>query len=389
MNILFSITYYTPHVSGLTLYAKNLAEALQKKGHDVHVISMQSDLRYSEREIVNGVYVHRVHPSISVSKGYVALGWVHACYRLVKKSDRVVVHLPQFEGVITAIIASILGKKVTSIYHCDIVLPQGMKNKIIQNVLDASSMICLWLSQNIISNSKDYVQYSRVLRPFIQKMQYIFPPVISLQIDQLKIKKLRSKIGNHNVTIGVVARLAREKGVEYLLQAIPKLKLLFGKQTFVIVIAGPTDPVGEQDYKKYMTDEIKKYSENVILLGNLATDEMGAFYDLIDVLVLPSINSTEAFGMVQVEAMLSGVSVVASDLPGVRIPIKRTGMGIIVPVKDSLKIADAIYEIVTHKKKYIIGKQIARSIFDFKKLTNEFEKVLILGKKGTMHEQEI
>ena len=54
---------------------------------------------------------------------------------------------------------------------------------------------------------------------------------------------------------------------------------------------------------------------------------MGSFYTCIDVLVVPSINSTEAFGLVQVEAMMMGVPVVASDLPGVRVPVQKQGWG--------------------------------------------------------------
>ena len=48
------------------------------------------------------------------------------------------------------------------------------------------------------------------------------------------------------------------------------------------------------------------------------------------------INSTESFGMVQVEAMTCGTPVVASDLPGVRQPARMTGMGKIIPPADAL-----------------------------------------------------
>ncbi len=59
---------------------------------------------------------------------------------------------------------------------------------------------------------------------------------------------------------------------------------------------------------------------------------------------MPSINSTESFGMVQVEAMICGTPVIASDLPGVRQPVKSSGMGKIVAVKDAKSLADAITE---------------------------------------------
>jgi glycosyltransferase involved in cell wall biosynthesis len=67
---------------------------------------------------------------------------------------------------------------------------------------------------------------------------------------------------------------------------------------------------------------------------------------------MPSLNSTEAFGLVQVEAMSCGTPVVATDLPGVRVPVKMSGMGRIVPVADGAAIAQAILDILAHPEKY-------------------------------------
>jgi len=122
---------------------------------------------------------------------------------------------------------------------------------------------------------------------------------------------------------------------------------------------------------------VEKYKEYIIFLGELKEEEMGPFYSLIDVLVLPSINSTEAFGMVQVEAMMTGVPVVASNLAGVRIPIQKTGMGLIVPIKNSKKLAEAIVEILLNKKKYIKSKETIKKEFSFAKTVDCYEKLLV------------
>src|ERR1051325_2016615 len=73
---------------------------------------------------------------------------------------------------------------------------------------------------------------------------------------------------------------------------------------------------------------------------------MPAFFANCDALVVPSLNSTESFGLVQVEAMLCGTPVVASDLPGVRQPIRMTGMGEIVPPRDSARLASALIQVL-------------------------------------------
>src|SRR5690606_27492738 len=77
-------------------------------------------------------------------------------------------------------------------------------------------------------------------------------------------------------------------------------------------------------------------------LGSMSPAEMSAFYSNLDLLVVPSLNSTEAFGLVQIEAMMHGVRCVTSDLPGVRQPVRSHGMGSIYPIGDSSELSRQI-----------------------------------------------
>jgi glycosyltransferase involved in cell wall biosynthesis len=79
---------------------------------------------------------------------------------------------------------------------------------------------------------------------------------------------------------------------------------------------------------------------------------MAAFFKSCDVSVLPSVNSTESFGLVQIESMMLGTPVVASDLPGVRQPVLTSGMGRTVPPRDSQALAEAVIEVLRHPRKY-------------------------------------
>ena len=74
----------------------------------------------------------------------------------------------------------------------------------------------------------------------------------------------------------------------------------------------------------------------------LTQAQMPAFFAACDVLVVPSLNSTESFGLVQVEAMLCGTPSIASNLPGVRQPPLMTGMGEVTPIGDADALAEAI-----------------------------------------------
>ncbi len=79
---------------------------------------------------------------------------------------------------------------------------------------------------------------------------------------------------------------------------------------------------------------------------------MSLFYNSLDVLLVPSLNSTETFGLVQIEAMILGTPTVASNLPGVRVPPRLTGMGEVVPIGDSKALAQAVIQIVSNPEDY-------------------------------------
>lgn len=143
-----------------------------------------------------------------------------------------------------------------------------------------------------------------------------------------------------------------------------------------LVIAGPIEPFGEEAYKHKILQLVEKYKDYVVFLGTVKEEDMGSFYSLLDVLVLPSVNSTEAFGMVQVEAMMMGVPVVAADLPGVRIPIQMTGMGIIIPKRESKKLGEAIVEVLKNKKRYIKNKDMIEKEFDIHKTFAFYDDLL-------------
>jgi glycosyltransferase involved in cell wall biosynthesis len=151
--------------------------------------------------------------------------------------------------------------------------------------------------------------------------------------------------------IGMAARLATEKGVEYLVQALPQV-LEHIPDVRLLFVGSYQNVVGENEYAARILPQIDRLKNHWSLLGNLSPLEMTAFFKTCELLVMPSLNSTEAFGLVQVEAMSCGTPVVATDLPGVRVPVKMSGMGRIVPVADAAAIAQAILDILSEPERY-------------------------------------
>lgn len=367
MKILQVLTYYRPYISGLTVYAQRMAEIWVNKGHDVRILCIKHQRELMDKECLDGAEVIRAKPWLAVGKGFISGEWIVKMQNEVSRSQVVVVHLPQPEAVLAVMAARLFGKRIVTIYHCDVTLPGGVGNKIAERIVDATGYLTLKLSHKIVTSSQDFAQNSRVLKNFINKIYYIYPPIPAPKAE--KIKKNPDKY-----VIGFAGRMAAEKGVEYLLATIPYLDKNLGRK-FVISMVGPPQPVGEKKYTQKITGLIQNNGEGIESLGILTDDQMGKWFAKLDILVLPSVNATEAFGMVQVEAMLAGVPVVASDLPGVRVPVLKTGMGRLVKPADAQELALAISEILNKRKKYVRITRVTEE-FDINKSLKTWDRVL-------------
>jgi len=96
MKLLFSISYYTPYVSGLTLYVKRLAEKLAGNGFRCTVICNQHARNLQREENLNNVKVVRAVPFAVISKGFLSIDFIFKCFHLIRNNDVAVVSLPQF-----------------------------------------------------------------------------------------------------------------------------------------------------------------------------------------------------------------------------------------------------------------------------------------------------
>jgi glycosyltransferase involved in cell wall biosynthesis len=135
-----------------------------------------------------------------------------------------------------------------------------------------------------------------------------------------------------------------------LLRALPRV---IEKHPNTTVIHANPAALGESAYMAMLEPLLEQNKENYQLLGGLSGTDLSAFYQSLDCLVMCSLNNTETFGLVQIEAMMSGTPVVASDLPGVRQPVTLTGMGEVTPVGDDQALAEAINRILDDNKPYL------------------------------------
>jgi glycosyltransferase involved in cell wall biosynthesis len=350
MKIMIVLTYFQPHKSGLTVYAVRQARALSDMGHQVTVLTSQYDRALPTQEWIDGVQIIRLPVAFRLSKGVIMPRMPFKAWRLIGKTDIVNLHVPQVDAALVALLSRLRRKPVVLTYHCDLKMPPGWVNQLAGWVANLANRMSASLAQAIVHNTRDFAEHSTFLINYLDKLTVIQPPIIGALVTAEDVKAFTEKyaIQTGRRIIGMVARLAAEKGVEYLVQAMPEvLKSLPDAQ--VIFVGEYQNVFGEGAYQQKLLPMIQALGDHWAFLGVVTEKEKTAFYHISDVLVLPSINSTESFGMVQVEALICGTPVVATDLPGVRQPVRTSRMGEIIPVMDADALAKAIIKVLKAK----------------------------------------
>ena len=374
MRILTTLTYYRPHYSGLTIYAERLARALVAHGHQVTVLTSRYDRRLPTREIRDGVQVIRPHVLTHVSKGVLMPSMFYWAWENIRQADVVHLHLPQLDAAYIALLGRLMNKPVVVTYHCDLLLPRGFVHSIANQVSHLANKLSLGLADQLVVNTMDYAEESAILRPYLAKICAIPTPVELVLPTKEDVEDLRQKVRLQpdQRVIGMVARLAAEKGVEYLVEAMPDI--LHEYPTARVLHVGQFENVlGEEQYAARLKPMIKKLDDHWNFLGILDDHELSAFYQLCELTVLPSTNSTESFGIVQVESMVSGTPVVASKLPGVRQPVLMTGMGLLVSPADAQSLSDGIKKILEQPKRYQGDVKDVINRFSSQHIAEEYE----------------
>jgi glycosyltransferase involved in cell wall biosynthesis len=369
MKILTTLSYYRPHISGLTVCVQRLVDGLSKKDFQFTILTSRHRKNLLKSETENNVKIIRSPVMLTLGKVPVMPWYFFQAVKEIINNDLVWINLPQAEGLIAVVIAKIFGKKIITTVHCLPLLPDGWQRSFFQRPFDILNNLIIRLADKVIYYTKDYAENTKELLHIPSKSSYILPPII---LVKSAVNHQPSTI-NHSFSIGFAGRVAEDKGLEYLLEALSILKS--ENKDVDLIIAGSKNPVGENSYIKKIDSRLKDVKFKVDFSGEINPERMFEFYRKIDLLVLPSVNRTEAFGIVQAEAMLSGVPVVASDLPGVRIPVNLTGGGIVVKPREALALSKAIWICLTKKINRIGLARTTALIFRPEKILEDYAEV--------------
>lgn len=350
MKILISSTYFEPYRSGLSVYAFRLAEGLANLGHQVRVLTSQYQPDLPAHEELGALQITRVPVARRLSKGVLMPEFQRQAAQLVGWADVVNPHLPQFEAIQLSRLCRRAGKPLLVTYHCDLVMKGGWFDHLAGWGTTQLQRPVLKQAGMIVQNTRDYAESSPQLRHWLAKVHEVPTPVSAKALSTAEVQAFKEKFGlTDNIKIlGLAGRAAAEKGYEYLFAALPQILKKY-PETVVVHGGGWQSVIGEEEYQRKIEALAAPFGAHWRQLGFLPDDAFHAFLAASDVLVFSSLNATESFGIVQIEAMLQGTPIVATDLPGVRQPVLQTGFGKIIPARDPRALAEAVCALLENK----------------------------------------
>ena len=333
-DLVIVLNYYAPYVSGLTEVARVVAEGCAARGWKVHVVASRHDPALPAHEVINGVSIERTKVVARVRNGVISPSFPIVAWRRARAAKVVNLHLPMLEAGLISIGRS---TPVVTTYHCDYVTgEEGPLARIIKQAIDLSSRLALKRSKSVVVTSEDYAQSSRVYTA-MRGRETVIPPPFELRMGGTPA--FRDSPGMH---VGTLGRVVHEKGLDVLIRAFRRLP----DPNARLLIAGEHERVAGQSVIEQLK-ELAADDDRIRFLGYLADADLPDYFASLDALAFPSVNSLEAYGIVQLEAMSAGVPVIASDLPGVRLPVLTTGFGVLVPPGDVAALHAAIRDLPT------------------------------------------
>lgn len=369
------LLYYVPHRTGLTIHVQRVAEELARRGHTVTVLTARYKLSLPrDDEMYNGVRVVRLWtPPIPISRGMVMPAYPWAALGLILQHDVVSIHTPMLETALVSVLAGIAGRQVVATHHGDLVLPKGAFNQFIAWTMFALFRFMARRAARLIAYSQDYAEHSYYLKPFMDKVTPIYPPIHMPHPNIEHARELRTRWSHQGgPVIGFSGRFVEEKRPDLLIQALEVINQSYPNAR--IVFAGEYDIPYENTWERHQ-DLVNRYRDQLIFLGLVDDMQfMADFYAACDVLALTS--DTECFALVQVEAMLSGTPVVMTNTPGGRVPVQVTGMGRLAQAGDWRSIGEAIVDVIRNREQYIKPRTFIEEQFSFQRTVDQYEAIL-------------
>ncbi|MBI1347045.1 glycosyltransferase [bacterium] len=329
--------FYHPHSGGIESHVRTLAQAQAAKGHDVSVACIAHDSKLPNRTVDGLVKVQRFQPRMSVAK----FDWLPNVKRYLEQSEPDILHLHLPNPSMTIPVLAMKRQiPLVITYHSDVIgmslrkwLFEPLQRRLMNRAIAiAATNPCLAETSPLLQRYRNKVCSIPL---GISLERFITPESAICQ----RAREIQQQVAGPLWLM--CGRLVHYKGHEIALRA---LKTTPG--TLVIIGDGPLKASLQSLSREWnLTDRVQ-------FLGHVPDDrDVHAWYLAATALWLPSILQSEAFGLVQVEAMASGCPVINTDIPGSGVPwvSQHELTGITIPIGDPEALRTASLRILTEE----------------------------------------
>lgn len=361
MSIINIGKYFFPVNGGVEIVTQKIHELFIKNNIDSTVVSF--DKKIVDKEVYKIGKIKR-YRAFKIGPAPVSIRYLLDSVKLFKNSDIILIHYPNPIAEISRIL--FFGKKYTIIFHHGDLMNY---NRFLEFFYRKMTRMIFKKTDKIICTSPNISKSSPTISEFPEKIE-ILSPSVNTDIFFPDENKKNEKYRFFKKSIIYVGRLARTKGIKYLIESLEYLDDDFG-----LVI------IGKGEEKDELSGEVSKrgFEKRVIFVGESDNEKLPFYYINSDVFVLPSFY--ESFGIVSIEAMACGIPVVTTELgTGTSYYNKDGETGKIISPKNSKEIANAVNFCYENKER--LGKNASETVKKF--FSDEaFEKKLMdIVKRG-------
>jgi D-inositol-3-phosphate glycosyltransferase len=346
MNVLFVIENYLPHIGGVEVVFRNLAEGLVKKGHKATIITHRL-LHAKMNETINGVQVKRVR---SLHSRYIfSFAAIPFAIKEALKAD--IIHTTTFNGALPAWIAAKLTRKKCIITVHEVWIGKWREyttmkplQAALHNLLEKIIYMLPFDRYIAVSNSTKKQLIGIGKDP--SKVTTIHNAVDYRHFDPKRHsrKAMREELDvEDNFVVLTYGRPGPSKGIEYAIKAVPLINV--PKLKYVFILSQDNQYLLRLRTMRGLISRLG-IEHKIILLDPVTHKLLPKYIRAADCVVVPSLS--EGFGYTAAEACALGVPVVATNTTS--LPEVVSGKYLLVEPKSPEEIATAVERV--HNKKY-------------------------------------
>jgi glycosyltransferase involved in cell wall biosynthesis len=319
VHILHIYKDYPPVLGGIEGHVRDLAEGLVARGHRVTVLVTSTDRCTSIEQPSSGLTVIRAARMLHLASTPLSPAMI-ALARSIR-ADIVHLQFPYPPGDLAALAAPGSPPLVIS-YQSDIV-----RQKTLLRLYRPLLALTLRRAARIITSSPGYIASSPFLRPYAAKCE-----VVPIGVDVTRFTP-SDRRANAVPRLLFVGRLRYYKGLHLLIEA---LRMVEGVELWIAGNGPERARLERQVADAGLGDRVR-------FLGDVADEDLPTLYRQADIFVLPSHLRAEAFGIVLVEALASGLPCISTALgTGTDFVNVHNETGLVVPPGDATALAEAI-----------------------------------------------